>query len=73
MGLAIGDQRADQFGAVLHFPESLREGDHPGWGFSDTVGADILFIISLFVLEADFWGKLWSLFNYNAWVVVEET
>lgn len=55
------------------FPSSLREGDQPGWGFYVTVGADILFIISFFVLGAEFWGKLRSLFQYNARVVVEDT
>jgi hypothetical protein len=55
------------------FPESLREGDQPGWGFYVTVGADILFIISFFVLGAEFWAKIRALFQYNARVVVEET
>jgi hypothetical protein len=54
------------------FPESLRQGDQPGWGFYVTVGADILFIISFFVLGAEFWGKLRALFQYNARVVVED-
>jgi len=55
------------------FYKNLREGDQPGLGFYVSVGADILFIISFFVLGAEFWGKLWALFNYNARVVVEET
>jgi len=55
------------------FPQSLRDGDQPGWGFYVTVGADIIFIISFFVLGAEFWGKIGALFQYNARVVVEET
>jgi hypothetical protein len=54
------------------FPQSLRQGDQPGWGFYVTVGADILFIISFFVLGAEFWAKLGALFNYEARVVVED-
>ena len=58
--------------AFFYFlPETLREGDQPGWGFFVSVGADILFIISFFVLGAEFWGKLRALFQYNARVVVE--
>jgi len=53
-------------------PESLRDGNQPGLGFYVTVGADILFIISFFVLGAEFWGKLQALFQFNARVVVEE-
>lgn len=59
--------------AFFYFlPETLREGDQPGWGFYITVGADILFIISFFVLGAEFWGKLRALFQFHARVVVEE-
>jgi len=54
------------------FPASLRDGNQPGIGFYVTVGADILFIISFFVLGAEFWGKLQALFQFNARVVVEE-
>jgi hypothetical protein len=54
-------------------PESLRDGKQPGWGFYVTVGADILFIISFFVLGAEFWAKIQALFQYNARVVVEES
>ena len=60
--------------AFFYFlPETLREGNQPGWGFYVTVGADILFIISFFVLGAEFWGKLRALFQYNARVVVDES
>lgn len=60
--------------AFFYFlPETLREGNQPGWGFYVTVGADILFIISFFVLGAEFWAKLRALFQYNARVVVEES
>ena len=55
------------------FPESLREGNQPGWGFYVTLGADIVFIISFFVLGAEYWAKIRALFQYNARVVVEET
>ena len=59
--------------AFFYFlPETLREGDQPGWGFYVSVGADILFIISFFVLGAEFWGKLGALFQYNAREVVED-
>ena len=53
--------------------DSLTAGDNqPGWGFYVTVGADILFIISFFVLGAEFWAKLRALFQYDARVVVED-
>ena len=59
--------------AFFYFlPETLREGNQPGWGFYVSVGADILFIISFFVLGAEFWGKLGALFQYNARDVVED-
>ncbi len=48
------------------FRDSLSNGNQPGWGFYVTVGADIVFIISFFVLGADFWAKLAALFQYNA-------
>ena len=51
------------------FPETLRVGDKPGWGFYVTVGADILFIIAFFVLGAEFWAKIAALFRYDARVV----
>ena len=54
-------------------PESLRVGNQPGWGFYVTIAADIVFIISFFVLGAEFWAKIKALFQYNARVVVEET
>ena len=54
------------------FPGSLREGDQPGWGFYVTIGADILFVISFFILGAEFWAKIRALFQYNARVVVEQ-
>jgi hypothetical protein len=54
-------------------PESLRNGDQPGWRFYVTVGADILFIVSFFVLGAEFWGKIQALFDYNARVVVDNS
>lgn len=44
-------------------PESLHEGNQPGWGFYVTIGADILFIISFFVLGAEFWAKIKALSN----------
>lgn len=53
-------------------PESLREGNQPGWGFYVTVGADILFIVAFFVLGAEFWGKIQALFLFNARVIVED-
>jgi hypothetical protein len=60
--------------AFFYFlPETLRVGDQPGWGFYVTVGADILFIISFFVLGSEFWGKLRALFQYNTRVVDEES
>lgn len=55
------------------FPQTLRVGDQPGWGYYATVGADIVFIISFFVLGAEFWAKIRALFQYEARVVVEET
>ena len=59
--------------AFFYFlPETLREGNQPGWGFYVSVGADILFIISFFVLGAEFWGKLQALFRYDARVVIDE-
>jgi hypothetical protein len=51
------------------FTDSLRAGNQPGWGFYVSVGADILFIISFFVLGAEFWGKLRALFQYEARVI----
>ena len=54
------------------FTDNLRNGNQPGWAFYVTVGADILFIISFFVLGAEFWGKLGALFQYNARPVIEE-
>lgn len=51
------------------FPETLLVGDQPGWGFYVTVGADIVFIISFFILGAEFWAKIWALFKYSARVV----
>ena len=54
------------------FPESLRKGDQPGWGFYITVGADILFIISFFVLGAEFWAKIRALFQFKARVMMDE-
>jgi hypothetical protein len=60
-------------GLFYFLPESLRVGNQPGWGFYVTVGADIVFIISFFVLGAEFWAKIQALFQYNARVVVEET
>jgi hypothetical protein len=60
--------------AFFYFlPKTLREGNQPGWGFYVTVGADILFIISFFVLGAEFWSKLRALFQYNARVVEESS
>ena len=59
-------------GLFYFLPESLRVGNQPGWGFYITVGADIVFIISFFVLGAEFWAKLRALFQYNARVVVED-
>ena len=58
---------------IYLFTDSLRNGNQPGWGFYVTVGADILFIISFFVLGAEFWAKIRALFQYNTRVVVEET
>jgi len=52
--------------------ETLSNGDQVGWGFYVTVGADFLFIISFFVLGSEFWAKIAALFQYNAYVVVEE-
>ena len=59
-------------GLFYFLPESLRVGDQPSWGFYVTVAADIVFIISFFVLGAEFWAKIRALFQYNARVVVEE-
>ena len=59
-------------GLFYFLPESLRDGNQPGWGFYVTVGADIVSIISFFVLGAEFWAKLRALFQYNARVVVED-
>lgn len=53
------------------FPQALREGIQPGWGFYATVAADFVFIISFFVLGAEFWAKITALFQYNARVVVD--
>lgn len=47
------------------FPETLTNGDQPGWGFYLTIGADILFTISFFVLGATFWAKIRALFQYD--------
>lgn len=55
------------------FPQTLADGNEPGWGFYVTVGADIVFIISFFVLGANFWTKIWALFQYNARVVTEKS
>jgi hypothetical protein len=60
-------------GLFYFFPQALSDGNQPGWGFYVTVGADIVFIISFFVLGAGFWAKIQALFQYNARVVVEET
>ena len=49
--------------------DTLVVGDKPNWGFYVTVGADILFIISFFVLGSEFWAKIRALFQYNARVV----
>ena len=54
------------------FRDSLSNGNQPGWGFYVTVGADIVFIISFFVLGADFWAKIRALFQYNARVVTDD-
>ena len=54
------------------FTDSLANGNQPGWGFYVTVGADILFIISFFVLGAEFWAKINALFQYKARVAIEE-
>ena len=53
------------------FPETLSNGDQPDWGFYVTVGADILFVLSILVLGAPFWAKLTSLFRYDARVVTD--
>ncbi len=53
------------------FRDLLSNGNQPGWGFYVTVGADILFIISFFVLGADFWANIRTLFQYEARVVVD--
>ena len=47
-------------------PETLVDGDKPSWGFYVTVGADILFLVSFFVLGSEFWAKIRALFQYNA-------
>jgi len=54
------------------FRGSLSNGDQPSWGFYVTIGADILFIISFFVLGSEFWAKIRALFQYNAHVVVAD-
>ncbi len=59
-------------GLFYFFPQALQAGNQPGWGFYVTIGADIVFIISFFVLGAKFWAKIQALFQYNASVVVEE-
>lgn len=50
-------------------PETLAVGEQPGWGFYVTVAADIVFIISFFILGAEFWAKIRALFQYNTRVV----
>ena len=49
---------AVMLGLFYFLPETLLVGNQPGWGFYVIVGADIVFIISFFVLGAEFWGKI---------------
>jgi hypothetical protein len=52
-------------GLFYLFPDSFRNGNQPGWGFYVTIGADILFIISVLVMGAPFWAKFAALFRYD--------
>ena len=54
------------------FTNSLLVGNHPGWGFYVTIAADIVFIISFFVLGAGFWAKIRALFQHNVHVVMKD-
>ena len=55
------------------FPSTLISAGKLGWGAYAIGAADILFVVSFFVLGAEFWGKLRALFQYDARVVVEES
>jgi hypothetical protein len=43
-----------------------------GWSYYLFIAADTLFVISFFVLGAEFWVKIQALFQYDARVVVDE-
>ena len=47
------------------FPSTLINAGQLGWGAYATAAADILFVISFFILGAEFWGKLGVLFQYT--------
>jgi len=53
---------ATTFVFFYFLPETLFVGDKPSWGFYVTVGADMMFTVSFFVLGAGFWAKIRALF-----------
>ena len=48
------------------FPSTLIKAGQLGWGAYAIAASDLLFLISFFVLGAEFWGKLQALFQYDA-------
>ena len=53
------------------FPSTLIEAGQLGWGAYAIAASDFLFLISFFVLGAEFWSKLQALFQYEARVAAK--
>jgi hypothetical protein len=54
------------FAIFYLFPSTLVDAGRAGWGAYALVVTDIFFVVSFFVLGAEFWGKLQALFQYEA-------
>ena len=57
------------FALFWFFPSTLIESGQLSWGAYAIAASDLLFVISFFVLGAEFWGKLQALFVYDTRIV----